>query len=391
MESSMTRVHTHYDNLKIARNAPPEVVKAAYRVLAQKYHPDKHPGNRDAIRVMALVNESYGVLSDPARRKQHDEWIELEERSAAPAPQERQTDTAKPEPTPPPSRPRWNYEQPPRQTRDPNWEARFEQSATAPPSRSWRQGYFDLDQSKAESRLRFENAVFFLLPVGLMALLFVLLLSTRMPTVRSTPVAPPVVASPAVTQARPMDVASQQPAAASESSPKAAPLAAAACDVDVDVGCSKPPAQIRPLAPPIAPKLAPPSWALAPDGSAWPSTASYLAGGNIGARGGLSTLTVDNTRTSFAVHVKVFSIGHSAFVRSIFIPAGTSFRATDLLAGSYEVRYRNLSTGDLFASQPFELIEQASSFGTDYSDVTMTLYRVSNGNMRTHSISEQDF
>ena len=35
----MPTIRTHYDNLKVARNAPPEVIRAAYRVLAQKYHP----------------------------------------------------------------------------------------------------------------------------------------------------------------------------------------------------------------------------------------------------------------------------------------------------------------------------------------------------------------
>jgi curved DNA-binding protein CbpA len=71
----MPRVHTHYDNLKVARNAPPEVIRAAYRTLSKKYHPDHNPDNKEAIRIIQLINAAYEVLSDPARREDHDRWI----------------------------------------------------------------------------------------------------------------------------------------------------------------------------------------------------------------------------------------------------------------------------------------------------------------------------
>lgn len=75
----MPRVYTHYDNLKVARNAPPEIIRAAYKTLSQKFHPDKNPGNRDAERIMAIINASYEALSDPKRRYEHDLWIKKEE------------------------------------------------------------------------------------------------------------------------------------------------------------------------------------------------------------------------------------------------------------------------------------------------------------------------
>jgi curved DNA-binding protein CbpA len=71
----MARIHTHYDNLKVARNAPPEVIRAAYKTLSQKYHPDRNPGNSDAIRIIQIINLAYEVLSDPVKRREHDEWI----------------------------------------------------------------------------------------------------------------------------------------------------------------------------------------------------------------------------------------------------------------------------------------------------------------------------
>lgn len=75
----MARIHTHYDNLKVARNAPPEVIRAAYKTLSQKYHPDRNPNNPDAVRIIKIINSAYEVLSDPRKRQEHDEWIAREE------------------------------------------------------------------------------------------------------------------------------------------------------------------------------------------------------------------------------------------------------------------------------------------------------------------------
>lgn len=85
----MARIHTHYDNLKVARNAPPEVIRAAYKTLSQKYHPDRNPNKPDAIRIIKIINSAYEVLSDPIKRQEHDDWIAREEaktEKAAPAP-----------------------------------------------------------------------------------------------------------------------------------------------------------------------------------------------------------------------------------------------------------------------------------------------------------------
>ena len=56
---------THYDTLKVSRDAPIEVIRAAYRVLSQKYHPDRHPADSAAADTMGLLNKAYEVLSDP--------------------------------------------------------------------------------------------------------------------------------------------------------------------------------------------------------------------------------------------------------------------------------------------------------------------------------------
>jgi hypothetical protein len=75
---------TYYDVLQVERDATPERVRAAYRKLAQKYHPDKMPGNANAARAMAAINAAYEVLSDGHRRAEHDLWIRRAERPVQP-------------------------------------------------------------------------------------------------------------------------------------------------------------------------------------------------------------------------------------------------------------------------------------------------------------------
>lgn len=62
-----------YSILGVARDAKPEAVKAAYRNLAQKFHPDLNKGNEQwAGRFMRDVNEAYAVLGDSESRKRYD-------------------------------------------------------------------------------------------------------------------------------------------------------------------------------------------------------------------------------------------------------------------------------------------------------------------------------
>lgn len=58
-----------YHVLQVDPEAEPEVIRAAYRSLAQKYHPDKTGGQYER---MTAINEAWAVLRDPARRAEHD-------------------------------------------------------------------------------------------------------------------------------------------------------------------------------------------------------------------------------------------------------------------------------------------------------------------------------
>lgn len=68
---------TLYDRLKVAPDAPPEVLRAAYKALAQKFHPDRN-ADPSATAMMALINEAFRVLSDPQLRLEYDRGLDLE-------------------------------------------------------------------------------------------------------------------------------------------------------------------------------------------------------------------------------------------------------------------------------------------------------------------------
>ena len=65
----------YYGVLGIPRNASAPEIKKAYRKLAMEYHPDRNPGKEKwANERFKEINEAYGVLGDPQRRRQYDQF-----------------------------------------------------------------------------------------------------------------------------------------------------------------------------------------------------------------------------------------------------------------------------------------------------------------------------
>jgi len=62
----------YYALLQVAPTADFEVIAAAYRGLAKKYHPDRNPGVGAAGQIMAALNKAYEVLSNPESRAAYD-------------------------------------------------------------------------------------------------------------------------------------------------------------------------------------------------------------------------------------------------------------------------------------------------------------------------------
>ncbi|HBK80222.1 MAG TPA: hypothetical protein DDZ83_11235 [Nitrospinae bacterium] len=93
-------VRTHYDNLKVARDAPIEVIRGAYRELAKKHHPDRTGTHPESTQILQVINASYKVLSDPVLRAKHDRWIKATDRERPRSTDPRATPPTGPTPSP---------------------------------------------------------------------------------------------------------------------------------------------------------------------------------------------------------------------------------------------------------------------------------------------------
>ena len=299
----MAKIHTHYDNLKVARQAPPEVIRAAYKALSQKYHPDKNPGDEKAARIMAIVNTAYNTLSDPERRREHDEWIAAEEweiewlesthgdegRARARA------DAGAGWEAPPPAR-----RARPRMLRDPRW---------------W----------MALCGCFVAGAAVALLVAAPAKVLPAALAWSRDPPAPAAPVRrdPPPAAAALDGWARPYG----QDARAAPSDIKALavtqlviPARAPDCDTDLQTLAS-------------------------PNGEPWPAQSGYVNGFPVGNVGTEMQVTIDNSANGSPVFVKVYDLDRRSNVRHAYVQARGSLTIDKLAAGKYEVRYQNIVAG----------------------------------------------
>ncbi len=71
----MSTKKDYYEILGIKKTATEREIKAAYRKLALKWHPDKHPQNKkEAEEKFKEINEAYQVLSDKQKRQKYDQF-----------------------------------------------------------------------------------------------------------------------------------------------------------------------------------------------------------------------------------------------------------------------------------------------------------------------------
>lgn len=503
----MKRIRTHYDNLKVVRNAPLEVIRAAYKTLSQKYHPDRNPDNPDAARIMMIINTAYEELSDPAKRKHHDEWIESQEQNSSSQPKapESSSQAYATLEFEPPKAGTFAFGDLPTEVKE-RLKRRIggsnqEQLAVKTGGVVWNyvwailiSGWFVyLFGDAAEYRwdkedslwmLGFTVSAAFLLSKNLswivrwhLSPLHCWLIVSPLYVIKTEPdrvwywpiwsisnirrthnyrngvyqgtslemsfdgnpesftITPESVYSQVVSALQKFDASFRAAVAkggvdyilenddfaechakiSNQNPPKItktmffvfvaifafSAISFSAAYVYNSDRPYKPvnshPNAARVIIPYNSTQPTPkPSYvrsSTAPNGQPWPATAAYVPGYKKLHTNGLSSVTIDNMENDSDVFVKLVYLGGAeAFpVRMFFVPANSRFTVGKVRTGTYDIRYRDLDSGALARSESFRLEETPTYGGVEYSNITMTLYKVRNGNMQTYAISESEF
>ena len=293
----MRKFYSHYDNLKVARDAPPEVIRAAWRSLCAKYHPDRHPDDPEAARVMTLINAANDVLSDPVRRKQHDDWIASVENQLDEIVHPRHTPY--PEYTPFNGRP----------------------------------------DGKGGSRYVRRGLMFVALPAILIGGVGFALHHTY-----ATPEADPTLLTYEATRS---------------------------------------PSAPRPRRP-----------AIDPGGKTAPAeTSGYVPGYEQRVADGSGSVTVDNSPNESDVFVKLFALdgGGKGPERVFFVEAGQRFTVEGLRGGHYDLRYRELASGNVARSEAFDVPFVPVQGSQRPGNVTMRIEQLAEPKATVCSIKDIEF
>lgn len=70
----MASYKDYYQILGVERDASQPEIRAAFRKLAAKHHPDRNPDDAGAEERFKEINEAYTALSDPEKRKIYDQY-----------------------------------------------------------------------------------------------------------------------------------------------------------------------------------------------------------------------------------------------------------------------------------------------------------------------------
>jgi hypothetical protein len=309
------RSATHYENLKVSEKAPVEVIKAAYRVLSMRWHPDKNPGDPQAVRMMRMLNEAYEVLSDPLKRQAYDASLPSSRPASNPS-------SRKPSPAS-----AW----PPRKSRP------FSFSMVVRNMRQW------------DLRWLLAGAVLILAGFGIFQAATTVrhYLAKKAEFAAATPLQESIVIEDAVSP----DASQQHPA--------------------LDLRFTNP-----------------------LNGEPWPKRASYLHGFEKLATDGYSSVTVDNSKNTSDVFLKLVSVENrqpSKVMRVCFIPARTAFTFYHVTPGRYELRYQEVEDGACLKTETFILSETKRLQGGECTRLHVPLYGLAGRSVNLLQSNEREF
>ncbi|MBY0436788.1 MAG: J domain-containing protein [Burkholderiales bacterium] len=309
MTESPSAAKTHYDVLRVATDVSAEDLRAAYRTLSARYHPDRHPNHADAAaRLMASINVAYDVLSDPERRANYDREIGVRPLRA---PGVRLSHAA-----------RYRYLHPAARAGEPAAaHATGEEALLALSMRR---------RERAARRLMGLSA--FCCMVGVLLLVSVLVAPAEKEEDRSD-------------LARALDARGQR--AVGASGPPDIRVAAAVPE-RLPAGVTGP-VHIRPLESPL--------------GLPWPSVSGELPGYGRGFATGELGLLLDNRIGPSDVFVKVYGADGDGLVpaRHVLVRARDRLLLDAFPPGEYEVHYLSLDTGQTLRSVPLLLTPAAQA------------------------------
>ena len=302
----MAKIHTHYDNLKVSRHAPQEVIRASYKALSQKYHPDKNPGDDKAARIMAIVNTAYNALSDPIRRKEHDEWIASEEWEV----EWLESSNAK--------------EGQPRKGIDPAWEAQ-----QPPPARPRR------------AHLARDSRWWLGLTGAFIAGASVAVMVSGQPGM-----VPGALAWSGLGKTETVSIARADEPGRDASSDGWARGSGAASGGKEEAPDVRALGVTQLVVPERTPDCGTDLHTLtAPSGDPWPLESSYVPGYPLGNEGIEMQVMIDNSANASPVFVKLYDLDRRSNVRHAYVQSRSTFNIDKLAAGKYEVRYQNIVVG----------------------------------------------
>ncbi len=367
----MDNIHTYYDILMVSRNASQEVIRAAFKSLCQKYHPDRnsHP---NAERIIQQCNEAYSILSNSVERTKYDKQL-------------------------------LDYEKKVNHTyREKSYSQFQDESSSGTPERKNNTVVINIPDSISLSgiKTKFRNSSFNIPDStksnikgfsDLIAKIMIAIVITFISLIAILLIYEYYIDnSNSSNAAYDISVAQQGVQDAQDELNEAALYSDEYPDYSYEADT---PESLYNDTSEVQQVSTPNHVTHAPNGQLFPSSAGYVAGYPQLNNNGASKLTIDNSQNAEAIFGKLYyldSIEPQA-VRHFYIQGGGGFNLRNISAGNYDVRYKDIENGSISKSERMLIEEYEDYDGIRFSNISMTLYKVSNGNMETYSIPESEF